>query len=110
MRIHIIGINYWPEASGIAVFSTGRAEHLAAVGHEVTMCAAVPYYPWWRVQDGYRGLRFRREGRAGVTILRCPIYVPSPVTPIKRVLHEASFMAAAFVRSLFCRRPDLLFV
>ncbi len=58
MRIHIIGINYWPEQTGIAVFSTGRAEYLAARGHEVTMCTAVPYYPQWRVGDGYSGAAF----------------------------------------------------
>lgn len=110
MRIHIIGINYWPESTGIAVFSTGRAEHLASRGHDVTMCAAVPYYPQWRVPDAYRGLAFRRERRAGVTILRCPIYVPSAVTAIRRVAHEASFIAAAFLRSLLCRRPDVLMV
>src|SRR5260221_7543579 len=110
MRIHVIGINYWPEATGIAVFSTGRAEHLATAGHDVTMCTAMPYYPWWRVLEGYRGWRFRSEARAGVTILRCPIYVPSAVTPLKRVIHEASFIAAAFLRSLFCRRPDVLMI
>lgn len=110
MRIHILGINYWPEKTGIAVFSTGRAEHLAARGHEVTMCTAVPYYPEWRTPDQYRGLSFHREARRGVTILRCPIYVPAVVTPLRRVIHEASFIAAAFVRSLFCRRPDLLVV
>jgi colanic acid biosynthesis glycosyl transferase WcaI len=70
----------------------------------------VPYYPWWRVQDGYRGLRFRRERRAGVTILRCPLYVPSVVTAAKRVLHEASFIATAFLRSVFSRRPDVLVI
>jgi colanic acid biosynthesis glycosyl transferase WcaI len=110
VRIHIIGINYWPEATGIAVFSTGRAEYLAAAGHDVTMCAAVPYYPWWRVPAGYRRWRVRREHRAGVTILRCPIYVPKIVKPLTRVFHEASFIAAAFLRSLFCRPPDVLFV
>jgi colanic acid biosynthesis glycosyl transferase WcaI len=110
VRIHIIGINYWPEATGIAVFSTGRAEHLAATGHDVTMCAAVPYYPWWRIPDGYRRWKVRSERRAGVTILRCPIYVPTVVKPLTRVLHEASFIAAAFLRSLFTRRPDVFFV
>jgi colanic acid biosynthesis glycosyl transferase WcaI len=110
MRIHIIGINYWPEMTGIAVFSTGRAEHLAAAGHDVTMCTAVPYYPQWRVPAEYRGLKFTRETRAGVNILRCPLYVPSAVNPIRRVVHEASFLAAAFLRSLFCRRPDVLFM
>lgn len=110
MRVHIIGINYWPEVTGIAVFSAGRAEYLASRGHDVTMCAAVPYYPQWRVPDAYRGFTFRREQRDGVTIVRCPIYVPSVVTPMRRVLHEASFIAAAFIRSLTCRRPDVLLV
>lgn len=110
MRVHIIGINYWPEVTGIAVFSTGRAEYLASRGHDVTMCAAVPYYPQWRVPEAYRGVTFRREQRNGVTIARCPIYVPSVVTPMRRVVHEASFIAAAFLRSLACRRPDLLVV
>ena len=110
MRVHIIGINYWPEVTGIAVFSTGRAEHLASVGHDVTMCAAVPYYPQWRVPAEYHGLRFTVERRAAVTILRCPLYVPSAVNPIRRVLHEASFIASAFLRSLFSPRPDILFV
>jgi putative colanic acid biosynthesis glycosyltransferase WcaI len=110
MRIHVIGINYWPEATGISVFSTGRAEYLAAQGHDVTMCTAMPYYPQWRIPDQYRGFRFRNEERGGVRILRCPLYVPSAVTALRRVLHEASFVAAAFVRSLFCRRPDILVV
>ena len=82
----------------------------ASAGHDVTMCAAVPYYPQWRVPAEYRGLKFTREARAGVTILRCPLYVPAAVNPIRRVLHEASFIASAFLRSLFCRRPDILFV
>jgi colanic acid biosynthesis glycosyl transferase WcaI len=110
VRVHIIGINYWPEKTGIAVFATGRAEFLAAQGHQVAMCTALPYYPEWRVADEYRGRSFAIEMRAGVEICRCPIYVPSRVTPIRRVLFEASFLASASVRSLFCRRPDVLFV
>ena len=110
VRIHIIGINYWPESTGIALFSTGRAEYLAAQGHQVTMCTAVPYYPEWRVSAEYRGRSFARERRAGVDIIRCPLYVPSKVTPPRRVVHEASFIAMALLRSLFCRRPDVLFI
>ncbi len=110
MRIHVVGINYWPEATGIAVFSTGRAEYLASRGHQVTMCTAVPYYPQWRVPAEYRGIAFRHEVRAGVRILRCPIYVPSRVTALRRVLHEASFVASAMCRSLVRRRPDVLLV
>jgi colanic acid biosynthesis glycosyl transferase WcaI len=110
MRIHIVGINYWPESTGIAAFSTGRAEYLAAQGHEVTMCTAMPYYPEWRVAEAYRRRLFATERRNGVRIVRCPLYVPSVVTPLRRVLHEASFVATALVRSLLCPRPDVLFI
>jgi colanic acid biosynthesis glycosyl transferase WcaI len=110
VRVHIIGINYWPEQTGIAVFSTGRAEYLAAKGHQVTMCTAVPYYPQWRVLEEYRGRGFRRESRAGVDIHRCPLYVPRRVTTVRRMLHEASFVVAAFLRSLCAPRPDVVVV
>ena len=110
MRIHIIGINYWPEVTGIAPFTTGRAEYLAAQGHEVTICTGVPYYPEWRVSRGYSRWLFGREQRAGVSMLRCPMYVPSRVTPLRRVIHEATFILTALLRSLFCRRPDILYV
>jgi colanic acid biosynthesis glycosyl transferase WcaI len=110
VRVHIIGINYWPEKTGIAVFATGRAEFLAAQGHQVTVCTAVPYYPEWRVADEYRRRSCATETRAAVEIRRCPVYVPSRVTPVRRMLFEASFLASAFVRSLFCRRPDVLFI
>jgi colanic acid biosynthesis glycosyl transferase WcaI len=110
MRIHTICVNYWPEKTGIASFSTGRAEALAARGHHVTVCTAVPYYPEWRVASEYRRRPFARERHAGVDVRRCPIYVPRHVTPLRRVLFEASFIASAFLRSVFCRRPDLLVV
>ena len=35
MHVHIIGINYRPEQTGIAVVSTVRAEYLAAQGKAV---------------------------------------------------------------------------
>jgi colanic acid biosynthesis glycosyl transferase WcaI len=110
MRIHIIGINYRPEQTGISVFTTGRAEHLAARGHGVTVCTAPPYYPEWRVASGYRGLWFSRERLGGVNVVRCPLYVPAVVTPLRRVLHEASFLVTSFLGSLFSRRPDVLLV
>ncbi|HEY7450393.1 MAG TPA: WcaI family glycosyltransferase [Vicinamibacterales bacterium] len=110
MRIHIIGINYWPEATGIAVFTTGRAEYLAACGHEVNMCAAVPYYPEWRVANEYRRRSFAVERRGGVRIFRCPLYVPAIATTFRRILHEGSFALAALARSLSMPRPDVLLI
>jgi colanic acid biosynthesis glycosyl transferase WcaI len=110
MRLLVLGINYWPEETGIAVFTTGRCEYLAAQGHDVTMVTAFPYYPQWRVHDGYRGQLFTRERRKAVTILRSYLYVPRRVTTVRRVPHEASFLASSLIRALRARRPDLLLV
>jgi len=108
MRIVMLGINYWPEETGIAVFNTGRCEYLAARGHDVTMCTGFPYYPRWRVDAAYRGRLFTRETRNGVRILRSYLYVPRRVTTLRRMLHEGSFIASSVLRALAGRRPDLL--
>ena len=43
MRLLIVGLNYAPEKVGIAVYTTGMAETLAADGHEVRVIAGQPY-------------------------------------------------------------------
>jgi colanic acid biosynthesis glycosyl transferase WcaI len=110
VRVHFIGINYWPDETGIAGFSTGRAEHLASLGHTVSVFTAPPYYPQWRVPPGYSRWWFQREERAGVAIFRCPLYVPARVTALRRIVHEASFIASAALRCLFATRPDVLVI
>jgi colanic acid biosynthesis glycosyl transferase WcaI len=106
MRLLTLGINYWPEETGIAVFNTGRCEHMAAQGHDTIMCTAFPYYPRWRVDAAYRGRVFSRETRNGVEILRSYLYVPRRVTTLRRMLHESSFIASACLRAMASRRPD----
>jgi colanic acid biosynthesis glycosyl transferase WcaI len=111
MRILILGINYWPEETGIAPFTTGRAEHLAALGHDVTVVTGFPYYPKWRVAERYRGALVQREERAGVRILRSWLYVPRRVNVLSRIVHEGSFLASATLRALGAgTRPDVLLV
>lgn len=53
MRILLLGLNYAPEKIGIAVYSTGMAEHLAQAGYEVRIVAAKPYCPAWKIMDGH---------------------------------------------------------
>jgi colanic acid biosynthesis glycosyl transferase WcaI len=108
-----MGINYWPDQTGIAPFTTGRCEYLAARGHRVTVYTGFPYYPSWRVPSEYRGRLLSREVRNGVSIFRSWLYVPRHVTGTRRILHEASFIASASIRTLARVRrekPDLLFV
>jgi len=110
LRILHLGINYWPDETGIAPFATGRCEYLAAQGHEVIACTGFPYYPQWRVPDHFRGSLFSRDRRGEVTILRSWMYVPRRLTSLRRVLHEGSFLCSSFLRAISTSRPDLLFV
>lgn len=110
MRILALGINYWPEKTGIAVYNVRRSEFLASRGHEVTVATAPPYYPEWRIYEGYQGLTWKRERRNGVDILRSPLFVPKRVTSATRILHEASFLASACLRAFGAGKPDMLFV
>jgi colanic acid biosynthesis glycosyl transferase WcaI len=110
MKVLILSINYWPEVTGIGAFTTYRAEYLAAVGHDVEVCTTFPYYPEWRVPQGYAGRFALREKRNGVQVSRSYAYIPNPATPLKRILHEATFVASSMITAFSHKRPDLLLV
>lgn len=112
MRILFLGINYAPEPVGIGPYSSGAAEALAAMGHEVEVVAALPYYPDWRTPEAYRRLTPRRDVENGVRVTRVPIYVPARPNGIRRVLHHMSFALSAALPMLGAairRRPDIVF-
>jgi colanic acid biosynthesis glycosyl transferase WcaI len=110
MRVLILSVNYWPEVTGIGAVTTFRAEYLAGAGHEVEVCTTFPYYPDWKVPPKYSGKLGRKEKRNGVSIVRSYAYVPNPVTPLKRILFEASFIIGVTLRALLRKRPDVLLV
>ncbi len=112
MRILIVGINYAPELTGIGKYSSEMAEYLVAAGHEVRIVTAPPYYPEWRVDDGYVAWHYSKEQRKGVSIWRCPIWVPARPSGLKRLLHLASFALSSMpimVRQIFWR-PNVILV
>lgn len=100
MKIKIVGINYFPEVTGIAPYTTGMAEGLAAQGHEVSVITGLPHYPEWRIYDEYRSERSYRETINGVTVDRLKHYVPENPSARNRILMEASF-AKALLRTRF---------
>ncbi len=74
MRILILTLNYLPELTGIGKYNGEMADWLAARGHKVRVVAAPPYYPQWRVSQGYSSWRYRRESLGGVDVWRCPLW------------------------------------
>jgi colanic acid biosynthesis glycosyl transferase WcaI len=112
MRILFLGINYWPEQIGIGLYSGDMCTSWAAMGHEVQAIVAAPYYPAWKVFDGYAGKGWARGVEDGVDLTRCPIYVPAEPTGLKRIVHHMSFFAASLVPMLKAAiggKPDVIF-
>jgi colanic acid biosynthesis glycosyl transferase WcaI len=110
MRLLVLGINYAPERTSVAPFTTGLCEHLAARGNKVTVVTAFPYYPEWRVWNGYRGSLWRKEIINAVTVHRVAHYVPwKPSRLIERLLYDISFAVNCFVAALFCGECDVIY-
>jgi colanic acid biosynthesis glycosyl transferase WcaI len=112
MRILFLGINYWPEQIGIGLYSGDMCTSWAAMGHEVRAIVAAPYYPAWKVFDGYAGKGWARGVEEGVDLSRCPIYVPADPTGLKRIVHHVSFFASSLLPMLKAAiggRPDVVF-
>lgn len=114
MKLMLIGINYAPEIISTAVYSTGLATEMARAGVKVEVVTALPYYPAWRVFEGWRGPFWRPErSPEGVRIIHCPLYVPRRPTGARRIVHHASFSATALPVALWralVGRPDIVFV
>lgn len=101
MNILIIGLNYAPEPVGIGPYTTGMAEALVAKGHDVHVVAGKPYYPYWKVNPAFARGTWRHSMENGVSLTRCPIYVPERPSGLKRIAHHLSFAFSALMPS--CR-------
>jgi len=98
-RITIVGLNYAPEPSGNAPYTTSLAEHLARADWSVDVITGFPHYPDWK-----KSKASRRETLNGADVHRISHYVPSDPTTLRRGLMEMSWMAAGAVRLV--RRPS----
>lgn len=110
MRILICGINFFPEQVGIGKYTGEMAFWLAEHGHEVRVVTAPPYYPRWRVGQGYSGWRYKKEMINGVLVWRCPVWVPEKPDGLKRIVHLLSFALSSFFIMLgqLLWQPDLI--
>ena len=112
MKLLIYGLNYAPELTGIGKYTGEMAEWLAAQGHEIRVVTAPPYYPAWRVSDGFKAWAYSREQRAGVRVWRTPLWVPKAPSGLTRVLHLTSFGLSSLpvLLAQFLWRPHLVWV
>lgn len=105
LRITILGLNYAPEPTGNAPYTTSLAQGLAESGHSVRVITGYPHYPEWKLAAGYEGW-VRRETISGIDVHRLRHYVPRRPSALRRMYMELSFGA----RAIFARwgNPDVV--
>ena len=114
MKILLYGLNFTPELTGIGKYTGELAAWLAARGHAVRVVTAPPYYPAWKIADGFTN-RWGVEDLCGgnsLQVWRCPLWVPRQPGGLKRLLHLASFALSScpvMLRQIFWR-PDVVWV
>ncbi len=91
LRILVYGLNHTPELTGIGKFTGEMVQWLASRGHDVRVVTTPPYYPAWKVSEGYQAMRYTTQILDGATVYRCPLWVPAQPSGLKRMLHLLSF-------------------
>jgi colanic acid biosynthesis glycosyl transferase WcaI len=111
MKVLVIGLNYSPEEIGIGPYTGGMCEHLVQHGHSVRVVTAKPYYPQWKVSQGYSPWTWDSESHPRLSITRVPLFVPANPSGLKRLIHYFSFSITALpivVRSALSFKPNIV--
>ena len=89
-RVLLVTTNYWPEPTGIAIYTTDLAESLSANGHHVSVLTSLPHYPWWKVPEEFSYLTEGTGLHNGVAIIRAKHLVPPKMNALIRMRFESS--------------------
>jgi len=98
-------MNYVPELTGIAPYTSALASGLAKRGHIVHVKTTHPHYPEWKIRLGY-GKWAQRETIDGVEVERLRHFVPRRPSSAKRLFSEITFGVRAAVSNW--QRPDFV--
>lgn len=112
MRVLICGLNFAPELIGIGKYTGELAQFLSEHGNSVRVVTTPPYYPHWKIQARYSGWRYKKEDWNGITVYRCPLWVPKKPSGNKRIIHLFSFAISSLpvMISQVLWKPELVFV
>ncbi|MCI4658241.1 glycosyltransferase [Cryobacterium zhongshanensis] len=105
LNVLVIGLNFFPEVTGIAPYTSGLVRGLVDRGFNVDVLTAHPHYPEWKVHAGYGG-RKRIDFQDGIQITRLPHYVPAKPEGFRRLASELSFGSRVLLAHW--GRPDVI--
>ena len=110
MNITIISNNYYPEDSGIGLYSAGMAEYLAQ-NHNVKVITAMPYYPQWEIYAEYKSKpTYFSEIINNVEVFRFKTYTPKKPTFLKRIFQMCHFFIGSLGNIFRIKKNDVVIV
>ena len=89
-RVLLVTTNYWPEPTGISLYTTDLAESLVRKGHSVTVLTSLPHYPWWKIPTEFNYMREGLSSHRGVSLVRARHLVPTHMSALVRMRFEIS--------------------
>lgn len=100
-NILFIGINFFPEPTGIGKYSGEMVEWLSKKEKDIEVITGFPYYPYWKLENKYSWYKKEVVFDSNVKVHRCPMYVPQRPTGLNRIFQELSFFAFALPKVVF---------
>ncbi|NBQ84883.1 MAG: glycosyltransferase WbuB [Methylophilaceae bacterium] len=89
-KVLLVTTNYWPEPTGIAIYTTDLAQNLKTRGFQISVVTSLPHYPWWRVPDEFDKIMEGRSFLSGIQIFRARHWIPPTMNTLKRIRFEFS--------------------
>ena len=90
-KMLLISSNYWPESTGIGVYSTDLAENAFSQFYDVTVLTGLPHYPWWKIPDQFQDMIPGNYTKNNVRLIRVQHAIPKSAGAIGRARLEFSF-------------------
>ncbi len=100
-NILFIGINFFPEPTGIGKYSGEMVAWLAESEIKVEVITGFPYYPNWQLANKFNWYKTDLVFESKVKVHRCPLYVPKKPTGIKRIFQELTFLMSSLPKVIY---------
>jgi len=89
-KILILTTNFWPEPTGISIYTTDLARTLPFDGYQVTVLTGLAHYPWWKVPEEFENIGEGKSTVDGTTVVRVRHFIPAKMNALNRVFYEIS--------------------
>ena len=89
-RLLLVTTNYWPEPTGVAVYTTDLAELIENNDFEVSVLTSLPHYPWWKVPPEFSHIVEGESHQKSVNIFRVNHLIPPKMNAYLRIRFELS--------------------